>query len=209
MERIKAMNIKRNLKVILKIIGVALLVITLYVGFIAVRIWRYGNIDERTEADAAIVLGAAAWHNNPSPVFLERIRHGVWLYKEGYVDYIIFTGGYGTGAEYSEAYVARNYAIAAGVAPDAILIEEYSRTTEGNFSYAMYLVETYDIETVIIVSDPLHMLRAMKMAEDAGLTAYSSPTPTSMYQTLETQLPFLREEVVYYIGYRLSSTFTR
>jgi len=207
MERNKQNKIPKNLKIILKMIGVVLLVITLYVGFIAVRIWRYGNIDERTQADAAIVLGAAAWHNNPSPVFLERIRHGVWLYKNGYVDYIIFTGGYGTGAEYSEAYVARNFAIAEGVSPDAILIEEYSRTTEGNFSYAMYLVETYSIETVIIVSDPLHMMRSMRMAKDAGLTAYSSPTPTSMYQTLETKLPFLREEVMYYIGYRLTSTF--
>ena len=209
MERNKENKLGKNIKLVLKIIGVVLLVIILYIGFITVRIWRYGNIDERTQSDAAIVLGAAAWHNNPSPVFLERIRHGVWLYKNGYVDYIIFTGGYGTGAEYSEAYVARNYAIAAGVEPDAILIEEYSRTTEGNFSYAMHLVETYNIETVIIVSDPLHMLRAMRMAKDAGLTAYSSPTPTTMYQTLETQLPFLREEVMYYIGYQMTSTFRR
>jgi len=197
----------KNLKKVLKIFGAMLLLITLYVGFIAVSIWRFGNMDERTQADAAIVLGAAAWHNNPSPVFLERIRHGVWLYENGYVDYIIFTGGYGTGAEYSEAYVARNYALAAGIPLESILIEEYSRTTEGNFSYAMYLVQTYGIETVIIVSDPLHMMRAMRMAKDAGLTAYSSPTPTSMYQTLETQLPFLREEVVYYIGYQVTSIF--
>jgi len=200
-------KIWKKTKIVLKIICVTLLLIALFIGFIAVRIWRYGNIDERTRSDAVIVLGAAAWHNNPSPVFLERIRHGVWLYENDYVDYIIFTGGYGTGAEYSEAYVARNYAIAAGVDPESILIEEYSRTTEGNFSYAMYLVESYNIETVIIVSDPLHMKRAMRMAKDAGLTAFSSPTPTSMYQTFETQFPFLREEVVYYIGYLVTSLF--
>jgi len=192
---------------ILRIIGATLLVILLYIGFIAVSIWRYGYIDERTQADAAIVLGAAAWHDNPSPVFLERIKHGIWLYENDYVNYLIFTGGYGTGAEYSEAYVARNYAIAAGVPVDSILIEENSRTTEGNFSYAMHLLEDHDIETVIIVSDPLHMMRAMRMATDAGLTAFSSPTPTSMFQTLETQLPFLRREVMYYIGYRVTGRF--
>ena len=197
----------KKVKKILKIIGFTLLTIFLYIGIIAVSIWRYGNVDERTQADAAIVLGAAAWHNNPSPVFLERIRHGIWLYDNDYVDYIIFTGGYGTGAEYSEAYVARNYAVASGVPTESILIEEYSRTTEGNFSYAMHLIENHNIETVIIVSDPLHMKRAMRMAKDVGLTAYSSPTPTSMYQTLNTQLPFLREEVVYYIGYRVTSIF--
>lgn len=191
----------------LKIIGAMLLAITLYVVFIAISIWRYGNVDERTEVDAVIILGAAAWHDNPSPVFLERIRHGVWLYENGYADYIIFTGGYGTGAAYSEAYVARNYAIAAGVPPESILIEEYSRTTESNFSYAIHLMEIHEIETVIIVSDPLHMKRAMRMARDAGLVAYSSPTPTSMYQTLGTQLPFLRREVMYYIGYQIVRIF--
>ena len=192
---------------VLKIIGAMFLITILYLGFIASSIWRYGNIDERTSVDAAIVLGAAAWHNNPSPVFLERIRHGIWLYEHGYVDYIIFTGGYGTGAEYSEAYVARNYALASNVPSDAILIEEYSRTTEGNFSYAIHLIEEHDIETVIIVSDPLHMMRAMKMAQDANLTAYSSPTPTSMYQSLNTQIPFLTREVIYYIVYQIVSIF--
>ena len=192
-----------KVKKILKIIGAIFLAMVLYVVFIAISIWRYGNVDERQQADAVIILGAAAWHNNPSPVFAERIRHGIWLYENGYVDYIIFTGGYGTGAEYSEAYVARTYALAAGIPEESILIEEYSRTTESNFSYAMHLMEVHEIETVIIVSDPLHMKRAMRMARDAGLRAYSSPTPTSMYQTLGTQLPFLRREVTYYIGYRV------
>jgi len=199
--------VSRIFKKILKIIVTIFVAITLYTVFIAIRIWNYGNVDERTQADAVMVLGAAAWHNNPSPVFVERIRHGIWLYENGYVDYMIFTGGYGTGAEYSEAYVARDYAITAGVPPESILIEEYSRTTEDHFSYAMYLIEEHHIETVILVSDPLHMMRAVRMASDAGLTVYSSPTPTSMYQTLRTQLPFLRREVMYYIGYRIVSFF--
>jgi len=196
-----------KMKKILKIIGATLLIIVLYIGFIAVSIWRYGNVDERTQADAVIVLGAAAWHNNPSPVFLQRIRHGIYLYENGYVDYMIFTGGYSPGAAYSEAYVARNYALAVGIPPESILIEEYSRTTEDHFSYAMHLIEEHDIETVILVSDPLHMMRAVRMARDAGLTAYSSPTPTSMFQTLETQIPFLRREVMYYIGYQVVRVF--
>jgi len=190
-------------KKVLKIMGATLLAIILYTGFITVRIWRFGNVDQRQQADAAIVLGAAAWHNNPSPVFLERIRHGIWLYENGYVNYIIFTGGYSPGAAYSEAYVARNYALVAGIPSEFILIEEHSRTTEDHFSYAMHLIENHNIETVILVSDPLHMMRAVRMARDAGLTAYSSPTPTSMFQTLETQLPFLRREVMYYMGYQV------
>ncbi|WP_342345438.1 hypothetical protein [Snodgrassella alvi] len=38
-----------------------------------------------TEADAAIVLGAAAWDKRPSPVFRERINHAINLYRAGIV----------------------------------------------------------------------------------------------------------------------------
>ncbi|MCL2560319.1 MAG: YdcF family protein, partial [Turicibacter sp.] len=98
-------------------------------------------------------------------------------------------------------------ALAAGIPAASILIEESSRTTEDNFSYAMHLIEDHDISTVIIVSDPLHMYRAMRMATDNGLEAFSSPTPTTRYQSFETQLPFLRREVLYYTGYRLINLF--
>jgi len=194
-------------RIIFKMAGLLILLILAYIGLTAVRIWQFGQIDERTQADAIMVLGAAAWHDTPSPVFAERIRHGIWLYENGYADFLIFTGGYGTGAEYSEAHVARDYALAAGVPETSILIEEYSRTTIDHFSYAMYLIEEYQIDEVILVSDPFHMRRAVKMASDAGLIAYSSPTPTSRYRTLRTQLPFLRQEVTHYIYYRITSIF--
>lgn len=57
--------------------------------------------------------------------------------------------------------------------------------------------------TAIIVSDPLHMKRAMLMAKDYGIDAYSSPTPTSMYRSIKTKLPFLAREEFFYIGYSI------
>lgn len=201
------MDKKLKLKKLLKIGLWIFLVVGIFLTVVAIRILQTGNRDERQRADAVIVLGAAAWHNNPSPVFLERIRHGITLFEAGYVDFIIFTGGYGTGAEYSEAYVAMNYALAAGIPADAILIEEYSRTTVGNFAYATHLLDDHSIDEVIIVSDPLHMARAMLMARDAGLIAYASPTPTTLYQTLGTRLPFLMREVFHYLGYGVVRIF--
>ena len=35
------------------------------------------------------------------------------------------------------------------------------------------------INSVLLVSDPFHMLRSLKMARDLGLAAYGSPTRTS------------------------------
>ena len=196
---------KRKKKSFKKFIIITILLIIAYPSYVTLAIWLYGNVDQTAPADAALVLGAAAWHNNPSPVFEERIKHGIWLYENGYVDYIIFTGGKSEGAEYSESFVAREYALARGVPIEAIMIEEQSRTTQENLFYARGLVESNHLSTVILVSDPLHMRRAMRIARDYGFTAYSSPTPTTRYESLNTQLPFLRREVFFYISYKISS----
>ena len=63
--------------------------------------------------------------------------------------------------------------------------------------------------TAIIVSDPIHMKRSMLMAKDAGITAYSSPTPTSMYQSRESILPFLARESILYMGYGVYRVFIK
>lgn len=61
----------------------------------------------------------------------------------------------------------------------------------------------------LIVSDPLHMKRAMLYAKDFGITAYSSPTPTTLYRSRKTKASFLMREVFYYSGYRLTRMFRR
>ena len=50
---------------------------------------KYGKVDEKQKSDVAIVLGASTDANGVSPVFKERINHGIWLYENNYVDYII------------------------------------------------------------------------------------------------------------------------
>ena len=64
-----------------------------------------------------------------------------------------------------------------------------------------------NFKTAIIVSDPLHMKRAMEMAENYKITAFSSPTPTTMYKTPKTKYPFLFREAFLYIGYGIVNIF--
>jgi len=59
----------------------------------------------------AIVLGAGIYDDEPSPVFRERINHSIWLYENGYVDKLLFTGGKGESENYTESSVAKKYAI--------------------------------------------------------------------------------------------------
>ena len=174
------------------IIGVAA------VGF---SISNYASKDETQKADAAIILGAAVENGTPTPVFRERINHAIALYQDGYVRFLIFTGGIGDGDGISEAQAAKNYALAMGIPETAIFIEENSHITEENMENAKRIMDAQHLQTALIVSDPLHMKRAMLMAKDYGITAYSSPTKTTMYQTAKTKLPFLAREIVMYIGY--------
>ncbi|WP_046233108.1 YdcF family protein [Paenibacillus algorifonticola] len=172
------------------------------------EIWLFSLKDEAKPADAILVLGTAVWGDQPSPVLRERLNHAIKLYEQGYANYIIFTGGRGAADELAESEVSRSYAIEKGVKPEHILIENQSRITEENFLYALTAAKHHDLRSFIIVSDPLHMKRALTMADRLGMTAYSSPTTTSAYSSLRTKLPFFFRELFYYTGYRILYTLS-
>ena len=167
-------------------------------GVAAYIIW-VGQRDDATPADAIIVLGAAAYDAKPSPVFEERIRHGIDLYKRGLAPTLIFTGGYGgVGARFSESQVARRYALRQGVPDKAILIESLSRNTHDNLRQASLLMQQHQLHDVIVVSDPLHMARALRISKELGIRAVGSPTPTSRFRTFATRWRFLLQEVYFF-----------
>ena len=188
---------KRVAKASIVIVATLLLLI----GFIALRIYTYRNTVANVHADAAIVLGAAMWGEELSPVFRERINHALDLYRSGKVRKIIFTGGQGNNDEPTESSAARRYAVERGIPAEGILIEESSHTTYENLLYAKQVADAQHLKTVLIISDPLHMKRAVVMARDIGLEAYPSPTPTTRYQSVGSQLSLLAHETYYYIGY--------
>lgn len=192
----------------LKYIFITMIIVAIsYAAYIAFAIYLYGNVNEMIQADAAIVLGAEVWGDKPSPVFEERINHGIWLYKNGYVDKLILTGGIGKDRTVSDSSIAKSYAIENSVPGKDIFIEEQSTITQENIAFATQIVNENKFSTVIIVSDPLHMKRAMLMAKDYGLKAYSSPTPTTRYKTVKNKTLFLTREVFFYIGYEIYKLF--
>ncbi len=197
LRRILATSIRRLAKLLAGIV----LALAAWLAILGAAIWFYGAADRAVESDCAIVLGAAAYGSKPSPVFEERIRHAISLYREKQVSKIIFTGGYGTGAPHAESEVGAAYAIRAGVPAADTLVELRSRTTRQNLAEAKRLMDAHGMETAILVSDPLHMRRAMWMAEDLGISAVSSPTPTTRYRSLKTKWQFLRRELYYWHYY--------
>lgn len=173
-------------------------------GALLLRVYAYAFVSDPSPADAAIVLGAAVWGSSPSPVFEERIKHGIHLYQEGRIDAIIFTGGLSEGDQLAESEAAKEYALARGVPGEHIYLETLSRTTYENIEQALKIVRQQGFTRVLIVSDPLHMRRAVTMARDLGLDAHPSPTPTSRYTSWRTRLRFLLRETYFYARYLVS-----
>lgn len=179
--------------------------VVLFLAYIIGSIFYFSTVDQKRPADVAIILGAAAWYKRPSPVFEERIRHGLWLYQNGYVKKLIMTGGKSLRAPYSEAYVARRFALKKHIPADAILIEEDSHNTRENLKNTKQLMQAHGLRSAIIVSDPFHMKRAISIANDLDIEAYSSPTPTTRYESTSQSLRFLLQETWHMIGYLVLS----
>jgi uncharacterized SAM-binding protein YcdF (DUF218 family) len=183
----------------------ASLVALVLVWLAAVGAWIYVGPSEESgsRADAAIVLGAAVDGNIPSPVFAARIDHSIELYKAGRAERLVFTGAASPEDTLSESAAARKYASERGVLQQDILIEQRSRTTRQNLAEARKALSDSDNPQVLIVSDPLHLRRALLMARDLGFDAEASATTTTRYRSWRTKLPFLLREIYFLHHYWL------
>ncbi len=194
-------NKKSKKRRVLQVFLLMISSIILFISYAAYDIWSNRFKTDEVPTDAAVVLGAASWNGKPSPVFRERINHAISLYKNGSIKKIIFTGGTKFESELEEARTAKAYALKHDVKDEDILIETQSRFTEDNLKNAKQVGIDNGLHTYTIVSDPLHMKRAMRIAKHIGMDAYASPTPTSAYKTLDTEIPFFFKELCSYIGY--------
>ncbi|YAR63487.1 YdcF family protein [Bacillus cytotoxicus] len=200
MEQKKKSKKRRVLQVFLLMISSMIL----FVSYATYDIWSYRFKTDKVDTDLCCCTWSIAWNGKPSPVFRERINHAISLYQNGNIKKIIFTGGTKFEAELEEARTAKAYALKRNVKDEDILIETKSRFTEDNLKNAKQVGMEHGLQTYTIVSDPLHMKRAMQIAKHIGMDAYASPTPTSAYKSLDTEIPFFFKELCSYIGYMTS-----
>jgi uncharacterized SAM-binding protein YcdF (DUF218 family) len=148
-------------------------------AFATFRIWQVGNQDGRHHADAIVVLGTAQYNGKPSPALAARLDHAIALYLEGDAPWFITTGGNQPGDWTTEAEVGRKYAIAHGVPEAATLFENTGGTTLESMVNVRALMAAHGLRSALFVSDRSHMLRVLRLAQDQGIEAWSSPTTTS------------------------------
>jgi len=176
-------------------------------AYTAIQLWdihRVGHLDHKRSADCAIVLGAAAWHDKPSPVLRERLNHAITLFRDRKIRFLILTGGYGKDAPFSESEVGLEYCVDQGVPREKIRVERESLNTIDNLREAREIMTDEGWRTALLVSDPWHLKRARRMASDLGLEVYVTATPSSRFQSFGARSKFLFEEFILYHTYLLT-----
>jgi uncharacterized SAM-binding protein YcdF (DUF218 family) len=164
---------------LIRLAGAACLGVVLAGSYATYRIWEQGQRDEERPADAIVVMGAAQYNGRPSRVFAARLDHAVALYFAGVAPRLVMTGGRAEGDRTTEAAAGRAFAIALGVPPEDILVEDQSRTTLESIRAVRLVLAANEARSAVFVSDRPHMLRVLKMAADEGIVAWGSPTRTS------------------------------
>jgi uncharacterized SAM-binding protein YcdF (DUF218 family) len=146
---------------------------------------RQAARDETRAADVIIVLGSGVRPDGrPSSSLRARTLHAVELYKKGLAPLLYLTGGVGRFGP-SEAAVMRRLALEAGVPESSLVLDEAATSTQESVDNAAGAARSRSWRTALLVSEPFHMLRARRMARDAGLEAYASPASDSPLHRIE------------------------
>jgi uncharacterized SAM-binding protein YcdF (DUF218 family) len=170
--------------------GVALLWLLSFLVVLSVS-----RVDQRFESDAIVVLGAAQYNGRPSPVLEARLKHAEQLYRDGWADVVVVTGGIVPGDRMSEATAGQRYLVGRGIPPEAVVVAAEGHSTAGSMDAVSERLTGEGRHRVILVSDPFHLARLRLEARRLGLEAYTSPTRTSpISNNFSTELSYLLAE---------------
>ena len=127
--------------------------------------------------NVALILGAAVWQDGaPSPTLRRRTLHAAALWHRSEVQVLIPCGGLGRHPP-TEAEVMRALLLSDGIPPEAIRLENRSRSTLENIRFALPILAGLGATRAVIVTDATHAPRARMIARRLGLSADSSSLP--------------------------------
>jgi uncharacterized SAM-binding protein YcdF (DUF218 family) len=188
-----------------RVVVALVLAAALVVGSTALAIWWTARQDARPRSDAIVVLGSAQYNGRPSSIFEARLEHARALYRQGVAPVVVTVGGKKAGDQFTEAEAGRDFLAEQGIPGSHLLaVPEGVDTLESMRDVAATFRE-HGWKKAVLVTDPWHVMRAQKMADDAGIQAASSPTRQGpAVQTRTTQFKYIMRETAAYLVYRLT-----
>ena len=151
----------------------------LYVAVTFVQVMVATGHDDRDPVDAIVVLGAAQYDGEPSPVLAGRLDHAFALWEQGVAPLVVTTGSKLEGDRFTEGYAGFEYLRFAGIPEEQLLVVTDGSSTWEQVAATAVQLESRGLDTVVLVSDPYHSLRLEQIADEAGLDGAVSPTDGS------------------------------
>lgn len=185
--------------VVRRFLGVVLLLVFCWFGWVYLQINHVAGRDEARRADAIAVFGAAEYGGRPSPVLHARLDHAVDLYRKQIAPLVITLGG-GSDRDsgLTEGGVGRDYLLANGVPFNRIVPETRSVDTEQQVEQLAQIARERKLKSIVVVSDGTHLFRIEKLCESAGLTVYTSPrAPLGHIDTYDLAQRYFHEMLSY------------
>jgi uncharacterized SAM-binding protein YcdF (DUF218 family) len=167
-------------RTIRRVVAGALALVVLYLTFTFVQVWWASNQDDRPPATAIVVLGAAQYDGEPSPVLQGRLDHAAELWRAGVAPTIIVTGGKQEGDRVGEGYASYDELRQQGIPESALKVEVDGTNTYEQLSASSAIVEDLGGgSSVVVVTSPYHSFRSAAIAEEVGLVPHTSPSDES------------------------------
>jgi len=170
--------LKLGVKVLLGLFALLLL----YLGVTFAQVWWASrqSASSHASASAIVVMGAAQYNGQPSPVLKARLDHAADLYDRGVAPMIVVTGGKKPGDRITQGLTGFDYLRGRGIPEDDIKVEVEGTNSYEELSAAALIISKAGLDPeVVVVSDPYHSMRISQIAEEVGLTPHLSPDNTS------------------------------
>ena len=157
------------------VMRVVLVLVALMVGWFLITFVLVSSAASQAQgrtasADALVILGAAQYNGEPSPVLERRLDTALGLWVEDAAPRIVTTGSNQPGDVFTEGFAAFQYLRNAGVAEEEIIV-----IVDGGDTYESLLATrnqlAIDDREVIIVTDAYHARRSADIASEVGLEA--------------------------------------
>jgi vancomycin permeability regulator SanA len=156
-------------KLIRRVISFVLLLIIVIPLYAAGSIWYTAKNTKPEKSDVILVMGAAQFDGRPSEVLLARLDQAKSIFNAGLAPRIYTVGGGAPGDRTTEAAASRAWLIDNGISKKNILAIAKGRDTLSSTKAYVEQMRKAKYSSVVIVTDPYHCYRAIKMAKDRGI----------------------------------------
>ena len=169
--------------------GVCTAVLSPYIWLAAASAGRLRKVETVPYRPVAVVLGAAAWAEGPSPLLARRLDLAVRLYTGGRVERIIVSGD-NREVSRRETDTMTAYLIAQGVPADRIDADPHGYRT---WDTCVRVRGLFGAGAATMVTQAFHLPRTVALARAAGIDAVGVGDPSMGARRRSTVIGYARE----------------